>query len=498
MLSYKSLLLTLFSISFSYFIPAQNPKREMRGVWVATIKNLDWPSKPGLNSNIQKHEIDDILAHIKELGFNAIFLQIRPSCDAFYYSSIEPWSKYLTGKQGVKPKPLYDPLKYWINSARMMGIEIHAWINPYRLTSNIDEELSPDHPVLQHPNWVLQYGDKLYLDPGITEVKTYINKIITEIVANYDLAGIHMDDYFYPYPVNGVEFPDTVSFKLYCDTSKFESVEEWRRDNVNRTVESIHNTIKDIKSWVAFGISPFGVWRNIADDPDGSNTNAGITNYDNLYADILTWLKNEWVDYIAPQIYWYMDHPTAGFKELSYWWNKHSYKTPVYAGLSIYKINSTKPEWQNPSETPNQIKLGRELEKFKGNIFFRYSYLKKDILGLQDTLKYKFYSTPTLTPIIKGNVDMPPIPIKKIRAGRKKLKWKVNKTDIKNIKYFVIYSYSQNGEFNPNVAEKIVSITGENTYVFSTPQKASGQTMNYRVSAVDKYGNEGEISKVVN
>ncbi len=495
MLSYKSILFTLIFITFSFFSKSQNPKREMRGVWVATVKNLDWPSKPGLSPTIQKQEIDNILTHLKSLGFNAVFLQVRPSSDAFYKSSIEPWSKYLTGKQGMAPKPFYDPLEYWITAANKLGIEVHAWINPFRLTTNLEEELVANHPLLKHPEWIVEYRNGLVLDPGFPKVQKYINSVIADLTTNYDIAGIHMDDYFYPYPVKDVDFPDSVSHSLYCDTSVFKTTAEWRRDNVNHTVESIYKTIKRVKPWVSFGVSPFGVWRNIADDPEGSNTTAGVTNYDHLNADILTWLKNGWVDYIAPQIYWYMEHPAASFKTLSQWWDKNSYSTPIYAGLSLYKINGDKPEWQNPAEAPNQIKLGRELESLKGNLYFRYAFLKRDILGLQDSLKHKYYSTPALTPVTNGNVDIPSISVNRVRASRKKLKWKVKKEDLNNIKYFVVYSYSQNEDFNPGSAKQIVSITGLNYIPLNKSEKNSRQKRYYRVSVVDKFGNESEISE---
>ncbi len=441
MQTYKTILIGLFFIFLSYVASAQNPKREMRGVWIATVKNLDWPSAPGLSTQEQQKEIDVILRNMKSLGLNAVFLQIRPEADAFYKSSIEPWSKFLTGEEGIAPKPYYDPLEYWIRKAKQMGIDIHAWINPYRLTSKAGEELAPNHPVARHPDWVIRYNDKLYLDPGIPGVTEYINTIVEDIVKRYDIAGIHMDDYFYPYPVNGIEFPDSVSYRTYCDTAKFADREEWRRDNVNRTVSSLYKTVKKIKPWVAFGISPFGVWRNSDADPRGSATQAGITNYDKLHADVLTWLENGWVDYVAPQIYWYMEHPAAGFRELADWWDRNSSGVPVYAGLSIYKINSGKPEWEDPSEIPDQIMMTRTLNNFEGSIFFRYAFLNSDLLGLQDSLRYYLYSSPALTPVVKGNVDILPVKIAKVKAGRKKLKWKVEKDEAENIKYFVVYSY---------------------------------------------------------
>ncbi len=263
---------------------------------------------------------------------------------------------------------------------------------------------------------------------------------------------------------------------------------------MNRTVRSLYKTVKRIKPWVSFGISPFGVWRNSDTDPRGSATQAGITNYDMLHADVLTWLENGWVDYVAPQIYWYMDHPAAGFRELAEWWNNNSAGVPVYAGMSIYKINSGKPEWNNPSEIPEQIKLTRDLNDIRGAIFFRYSFLNSDLLGLQDSLRYIFYSTPALTPTVKGNVDIPPVRVVKVKAGRKKLRWKVDKRDAENIKCFVVYAYPKREEFDPDNTEFILTITGADHLMLT------GRTKNkllYRVSAVDKFGNEGVVSKAV-
>ena len=461
---------------------------------MVTVKNLDWPSSSGLSTEEQKREIDAILENVSSLGLNAVFLQVRPASDAFYRSSKEPWSRFLAGEEGRAPKPYYDPLKYWIEKSRHYGIDIHAWINPFRVTSKPGEELLPWHPIARHPDWVINYNDKFYLDPGIPAVRRYIDSVVADIVRNYDVAGIHMDDYFYPYPVNAIEFPDTASYRQYCDTTVFSDKDEWRRDNVDRTVEMISATVKALKPWVAFGISPFGVWRNSDVDPRGSETHAGITNYDMLHADVLAWLKNGWVDYIAPQIYWYMDHPAAGFRELANWWNRNSCGTPVYAGISIYKINSDRPAWKNPDETPSQIKLIRSLNSFGGSVFFRYSFLKRDLLGLQDSLRYRYYLTPALTPVVKGGAGMPPVRIKRVKASRKKLKWKIDKKDAGNVKYFVVYFYRNGERFNPADAGQILTITGENILPL---QKRKSRKVFYRVSAVDKYGNEGDISRAV-
>ena len=497
MQSYKTIIIGLFVLFFYSLVWAQQPKREMRGVWVATVKNLDWPDKPGLSTEEQKKQIDEIIGHVKSLGMNAVFLQVRPASDAFYASSAEPWSRYLSGKEGKAPRPFYDPLKYWIEKAGENGIDVHAWINPFRVTVKAGEELSPSHPLAKHPDWILEYNGKLFLDPGIPQVRKYIKNIVEDIVKRYDVAGIHLDDYFYPYPVNGIEFPDTASYRLYCDTTKYADKNAWRRDNVNRIVGVLHRTVKSAKPWAVFGISPFGVWRNSDKDPSGSDTHAGVTNYDMLHADVLTWLKYGWVDYVVPQIYWNMDHPAAGFRVLSEWWDKNSFEVPVYAGMSIYKVNSGKEAWDNPGEIPDQIRAVRGLDSFEGEVFFRYAFLKQDLLGLQDSLRYKYYSTIALTPVVKGNVDIRPLEIKKVRASRKKLKWKIDKNGGRNMKYFVVYSYSQDAVFDPADPQWIVTVTKAKH--LNLKNIAGGDAKrNYRVSAVDKFGNEGPVSKAVN
>jgi uncharacterized lipoprotein YddW (UPF0748 family) len=496
MQSYKTLLLTLILALNHNLTIGQNPKHEMRGIWVATVKNLDWPSKPGLTPQQQRKEADRILMHIKELGFNSVFLQVRPSSDALYKSPIEPWTKYLTGTQGDGPRPFYDPLKYWIDKAHSMGIELHAWINPFRVGFTPFEELDRRHPLLKHPDWIVNYGDRLYLDPGIPEVHNYINRIITDITRRYDIDGIHLDDYFYPYPVKGVEFPDSLTQAIYRDKTRFVTIDDWRRDNVNKIVTLLHTTIKSIKPWVSFGISPFGVWRNASDDPNGSDTEAGTTTYDGLYGDALAWMKNGLVDYIAPQIYWYMDHPAASFSTLAQWWNDNSNNTPVYTGIGIYKINQDRSGWESPDEVPQQIRLCRELPDIKGNIFFRYSFLKTDLYGLQDTLRNNFYSTIALTPPVKSTVTEEPLSIKRVKASRKKLKWKTDKEEKEKIKWFIIYSYPEGEEFNPYSGKQILAVTppDANSFLLFTKK---GSKINYRISAVDKFGNEGDISKEV-
>lgn len=382
----------IISILDSYKIENDNKiakeRKEMRGIWVATVLNIDWPSKKGLSVESQKQEFIKILDNVKEWNMNAVFVQIKPVGDAFYPSKFSPWSEYLTGIQGQNPG--YDPLKFMIEEAHKRNIEFHAWFNPYRLTmSGGIDKLSNDNIGKQRPDWTITYGGKLYLNPGISEVNDYIVKSIMEVVENYDIDGVHMDDYFYPYKVKGEIYNDEEQYNKYG--SNFLKVDDWRRDNVNKLIEKLYSSIKAEKKNVSFGISPFGVWRNISTDSvRGSNTKAGIQNYDDLYADILYWMKKNWIDYVAPQIYWNQGFKIAEYNTLVDWWSKYAKetKTNLYIGQAAYRIK----DWEKDDELINQIKYNRNSEEVKGSIFFSYSSLVKNPKGILEKIKNDVYS----------------------------------------------------------------------------------------------------------
>ena len=345
--------------------------KELRGVWVASVSNIDWPSKKGLSVEQQKREFLTILDNVKKWNMNAVFVQIKPSGDAFYPSKYGPWSEYLTGTQGINPG--YDPLKFMVEEAHKRGIEFHAWFNPYRLSvSSSRDKLSKDNIGRKKPEWTVAYGGQLYLNPGIPEVNDYVVNSIVEVVKNYDVDGVHMDDYFYPYKVKNQEYPDSAQYQKYGH--KFSSVGDWRRDNVNKLVEKLQSSIKKENENVEFGISPFGVWRNASTDPSrGSETKAGVQNYDDLYADILLWMNKGWIDYVAPQIYWNQGHKAAEYNTLVKWWSKYAgqTKTNLYIGQAAYKVN----DWQNAKELINQVNFNRNYPEVKGSIFFSYKSL---------------------------------------------------------------------------------------------------------------------------
>ena len=381
---------------------------EFRGVWVATVENIDWPSKRGLSNPAQKEEFIALLDRHQKNGMNAIIMQVRPSGDAIYPSTLEPWSEYLMGTQGLPPSPFYDPLEFMIAETHKRGMEFHAWINPYRAVFNVKKSsIAPSHITRIHPEWFLTYGDKKYFNPGLPQVWQHTNRIVRDLVSRYDIDAIHMDDYFYPYRIAGKEFPDEKTYQQY---SRGLSKDDWRRSNCDTIVKQLYATIHQIKPGVGFGISPFGIWRNKSKDPRGSDTKAGQTNYDDLYADILLWLEKGWVDYIAPQIYWEHDHPLVNYDTLIQWWNKNSYGKNLYIGHGMYKAG-TSSAWRDKNEMPYQIKKMRALENTNGSIYFSSSSFNNNINNWNDSLQQNYYQKPALLPslpwLVQYKVETP-------------------------------------------------------------------------------------------
>jgi uncharacterized lipoprotein YddW (UPF0748 family) len=387
---------SLFFFCNNTYIHAQ-PKYEFRAAWIATVNNIDWPSKKGLPVLIQKLEFLQLLDGLQRLGINAVVVQIRPATDAFYPSSFEPWSEFLSGVQGLAPSPFYDPLEFMIDEAHKRNMEFHAWLNPYRAVFDVsNSSISSTHVTRVHKDWFLTYGNKKYFNPGLPDVMKYVNNIVKDILTRYDVDAIHMDDYFYPYRITGKEFPDEQAYRKYGNGL---SKDDWRRSNCDSIIKLIHETILDTKPMVKFGISPFGVWRNNDKDVEGSATQAGQTNYDDLYADILLWLKEGWIDYVAPQLYWEIGHPLCDYNVLLNWWANHSYGKHVYIGHGIYRVwEKPTPPWRNPNELPNQIKALRGYETIQGSIYFSTRNLLANPNGWADSLRNNYYKAPALIP----------------------------------------------------------------------------------------------------
>lgn len=362
---------------------------ELRGAWVSTVYNLDWPSTASYkNTTKQKDEFISLLNDLQGMGLNSVFVQIRPSSDAFYPSKFAPWSKYLTGSQGIAPD--YDPLAFMIEETHKRNMEFHAWFNPFRASVDAKmDQLFDTHIVKQQAGWIVNAGDKLYINPGIPQARQYIIDTIMEVVNGYDIDGVHLDDYFYP---SNVEFADDATFKLY-NTGKILIKADWRRNNINEFVRQLGESIHAAKPQVSYGISPFGVWRNKSVDKTGSDTQAGMTAYDSTYADVRTWIKKGWIDYVTPQIYWSLSFTKARYDTLVDWWAEEVKGTGVklYIGHSPYKLGTTEAGWQSAQEIINQLEYNKRNSEVKGDIYFSAKDLRKNPLGIKDALS-TYYS----------------------------------------------------------------------------------------------------------
>ncbi|HVZ55737.1 MAG TPA: family 10 glycosylhydrolase [Chitinophagaceae bacterium] len=385
------LALSLFSVGR---LSAQDDP-EFRGVWIATVDNIDWPRKGMMDVDSQKAEFIRQLDLHKRNGMNAVIVQVRPSADAFYPSRYEPWSQWLTGAQGKAPSPYYDPLQFMIQEAHKRGMAFHAWLNPYRADFRIGAtSIAPDHITRRHPEWFLTYGTTKYFDPSNPDAQQFVVNVVRDIVHRYDVDAIHMDDYFYPYRIAGKEFPDDASYRRSGTTL---SKDDWRRSNVDSIIRKLSVAIKEEKPWVEFGISPFSVWRNKSQDPDGSDSKAYQTNYDDLYADVLLWLRKGWIDYVAPQLYLEIGNDKIDYRKMLDWWSRHTYGRHLYIGMAMYRAG-TSPAWRNPRELPDEIKLLRQYPTVQGSIYFSSTSFDRNPNGWNDSLQNNYYRNPATLP----------------------------------------------------------------------------------------------------
>lgn len=393
---HKKYFLVILLINVVGFIATAQTRPEFRGVWVATVDNIDWPSRGNYYSDSQKTEFIKLLDMHQRNGMNAMIVQIRPATDAFYPSQYEPWSEFLTGKQGQPPVPYYDPLEFMITETHKRGMEFHAWMNPYRAVFNIGKSsIAASHITKIHPEWFLTYGDKKYFDPGNKDAQQYVTNVVGDVVRRYAVDAVHFDDYFYPYRIAGKEFPDNTNYLRYGNGM---DKEDWRRSNVDSIILMLSTVIKKENPKCQFGISPFGVWRNDDKDPvNGSKTKAGQTNYDDLYADILLWLKNSWIDYVAPQLYWEFGHKAAPYEILLDWWSKHTYGKNCYIGLGIYRAGSNSA-WKDITQLPRQIEALRNTPNIQGMIFFSSKSFNNNPNGWSDSLRLDYFKDPAKTP----------------------------------------------------------------------------------------------------
>lgn len=492
----------LFQIAFlpAFIIISQDissqvyPRQEMRAVWIATVNNIDWPSSPNLSVDEQKKEMIDLLDIIQQYNLNTVVFQIRPAADSYYSSAIEPWAQWLTGQQGRAPDPFYDPLEFVINECRKRGLDIHAWVNPYRAVTDTANITSLNHITRIHPEWFLTYGRTVYFDPGLPQTRDYVAGVVSDIVRRYDIDAIHIDDYFYPYRIANVSFPDDSSFNRYPRGYSSEQRDDWRRDNVNLIIKQLSDSIKAIKPWVEFGISPFGVWRNQEKDSGGSKTKAGQTNYDDLFADILLWQKSGWIDYVTPQIYWHRGFRIADYTVLSDWWSQNTYGCRLYIGQAPYRIGrkASAKAWRTSKEIVGQIKLNRTFPNINGSMFFSAKVFRNNPLHLKEKLTRNLYRYLSMPP--SNNMIVPVIPQRPSEAnltvsnGMIHLFWKKEK----NTKKFIIYKLRKEKPADLNNPENIFLVTSETDTSFVVNRTTDVRKYSYFITAQSQTNTESD------
>ena len=371
-----------------------NTVREFRGAWIQCVNGQFM----GMSTADMQKTLTYQLDELQKDGANAIIFQVRPECDALYNSSIEPWSRFLTGEQGKAPSPYWDPLQWMIEQCHKRGMELHAWINPYRAKTKTTHVLSPKHIAHKRRDLVFEYDGQYILNPAYDENRQYICHVVGDILRRYDVDGLHIDDYFYPYPAAGCTIPDEQLYRR--NPGGHSNIGDWRRYNVNLFMKEMHDTIRAVKPWVKFGVSPFGIYRNKKSDPNGSDTR-GLQNYDDLYADVLLWINNGWVDYCVPQIYWQIGHPTADYKTLIQWWDRNASARPLYIGEDVERTVKYKDD-DNPNQhqMPAKYKLHDFANNVQGTVLWYAKAAVDNIGNYGMMLRNVYWRTPALQPLM--------------------------------------------------------------------------------------------------
>jgi len=494
----KTIFILLSFVIIISSLSAQHQKREMRAVWIATVANIDWPSQKNLTSKEQREEMREMLDKLAQNNINAIVIQIRPTADAFYPSSLEPWSNWLTGRQGAKPNPYYDPLQFIINEAHKRCIEVHVWLNPYRVTNSDNLNiLSKNHLYYKNKDLFVKYGDKYYFEPGLDETREFLNSVVEDVVERYDIDAIHFDDYFYPYRVAGEEFPDEATFRKNPRGFAPYQKDDWRRNNVNMVIAELQQTIKSLKPWVEFGISPFGVWRNNNVDTRGSATRAGVQNYDDLYADILKWLKEGTIDYVVPQLYWEIGKKVADYEILAKWWSENAYGKNLYVGLYASQLGSPEANsaWRNGNELVRQLHMNNRFPQIEGVVYFSAKTFLKNKQGLNDSLQNNFYKYPAICPInrnIAGEASAQPQNIRIVKDGTDAyLLWdEVNEEGGCQVAYYVVYAFKGKKVGDMNDPANIILRTTENCVDLREINRKFRGNCSFVVTAINRYKHE--------
>lgn len=474
--------------------PERNPKREFRGAWLHVIGQTQWQNKSTAEA---KKYIDDQFQKLLDAGCNAVIFQVRPTADAMYKSEIEPWTSWLTGARGKAPVPEWDPMEYAIERAHERGMEFHAWLNPYRVTSTPKEILPADHLSKREPHRFVKFNGQTFFDPAYKENRDYICEVVRDIVSRYDVDAIHIDDYFYPYPVNGKRFNgDNESYARFGNGM---DRNQWRRDNVDMLIQDLSATIKGEKPWVRFGVSPFGIWRNRSNDPRGSES-SGLQNYDDLYADVLLWAKNGWIDYLVPQLYWTLDMKAAPSRGLAKWWNDNTHGVDLYIGQDVQRtMNNSDPDTGDKNELATKVRISRELPNVKGNVWWHGYWVTSNMNGVADSLALKHQSTIALPPAY-GKQGLCPESVEDVgltrQDGKVYLTWTApapggqeKETDAIR---FVVYQFFPGEKVDIEDSQAIIALTPATSLLLGDSDDSSVKGCTFVVTSLDRMNRESD------
>ena len=485
-------ILSVFILGFNTIAQAQL-KREFRGAWIQCVNS----QFEGIGTATMQQTLSYQLDELQKDGANAIIFQVRPECDALYESTLEPWSRFLTGRQGMPPSPYWDPLQWMIEQCHQRGMELHAWINPYRAKTKSTNLLASNHITVTHPERCFDYDGLTILNPGIPENRDYICQVVLDIVQRYDIDGLHIDDYFYPYPVTGVDIPDDRQYRMYSNGISDRG--DWRRHNVNLFIKQLYETVHEAKPWVKVGISPFGIYRNKKSSPIGSNTN-GLQNYDQLYADVLLWINNGWLDYCVPQLYWEIGNKAADYETLIRWWNQHAGHRPLYIGEDVERtVKYADPNRPSQHQQAAKQRLHYELPHIQGTVLW-YAKAAVDNPGNYGTmLRTRYWKHPALQPSMTFIDKASPKSPRSLKATWTSdgyiLFWSApkGKTWKNTAVNYAVYRFAKGEKIQLNDASHLVAVT-DRQYL-RLPYTDGKQKFTYVVTALNRLHNESKPAK---
>lgn len=450
------------------------PEKEFRAVWMATVGRMDWPASSDVAA--QKEQYIRYLDLFEKYNINAVVFQVRPTADAFYPSTLEPWSEYIGGSRGLDPG--YDVLRFLIDETHKRGMEFHAWMNPFRISNNATQfKPVPGYAADAHPEWTMRYGNLLMFRPALPEVRQHLLNVIRELVTRYDVDGLHFDDYFYPYPAAGREIDDAGDFLRYG--TGYKTVEDFRRGNVDKMIEAIHKLVVNECPGVLFGISPYAAWRHRSQDPNGSDT-SGINNYDDLYADIRLWCEKGWIDYVTPQLYSSTKNIALNFVKLSEWWPANSFDVPVIVGYGLYRFGNPKEGdiYMNPVELETQFYYARKQPKIVGGFLFNGTSFTANKIDIMSTVA-KMYPGKALLPFMGRSTVAAPAVVSGVKVSNGQLTWDAQSGCTR----YAVY----------RIAEQTATLAGiVTTNTYKLEEKGT-----YAVSGVNADNTEGELSSVI-